>query len=389
MFHWQGDLFTKQQNTMSTTATSEAERYRFLYVGMDIHKDNHAALAVNCFGQNLLEAEVKNSALDFAAFTARVAEVSKQNNLVPLFGLEDSSGYGSRLAGYLYRQGYAVKTVPPILVDKARQKETHPEKTDFLDALQVARVLIQRIDRLPAYSVSEDGEIAKQIKELSLDRDFLVKEQTRLKNQLHRLLHQAHNSSYRAKFKNPFSLKALKYWKANSIPRKRDDIVGDPQILKNQIRRKVKRLLDIRNEMKDIERELAELVKQTKQQMETLNGCGLVLGSQLIAEIKDISRFKSANGLAKYAGLCPREKSSGKTFRHIKTKSGNRKLNMVIHRIALSQISKSGNERAKDYFQKKLSEGKTKSQAMCCLKRRLVNIIFMMLKYKQPYNYTV
>jgi hypothetical protein len=60
---------------------------------------------------------------------------------------------------------------------------------------------------------------------------------------------------------------------------------------------------------------------------------------------------------------------------------------MAIHRIALSQISRSGNAQAKAYFQKKLSEGKTKAQALCCLKRRLVDSIFMLLKHKQPYNY--
>lgn len=372
---------------MENIASLETERHRFLYVGMDIHKDNHAAIATNCFGQNLLETEVKNSKKDFDNFVAMVERLSKRNNLVPLFGLEDSSGYGQRLAGYLYKNGYSVKTVPPILVDKARKRETHPEKSDSLDALQVARVLIQRIDRLPNYSLSEDDEIGKQIKELTLDREFLVKEQTRIKNQLHRLLLKSYNSEYKDKFKNVFALKALKYWKSYPLPRKTDDIVGDPSILKNQIKRKINRLLDIRNEMKEIEQEIAVLMKQTNQKIETMNGCGLVLGSKLIAEIKNINRFRSSNSLAKYAGLCPREKSSGKTFRHIKTKSGNRKLNMVIHRIALSQISKSGNEKAKEYFQRKLAQGKTKAQALCCLKRRLVDIIFMMLKYKQEYNY--
>jgi len=371
----------------SADRSLETERHRFLYVGMDIHKDNHTAAATNCFGQNLLEIEVKNSKKDFDNFVAMAERLSKQNNLVPLFGLEDSCGYGSRLASYLCRKGYQVKTIPPVLVDKARKRETHPEKSDSLDALQVARVLIQRIDRLPNYSISEETEISKQIKELSLDREFLVKEQTRIKNQLHRLLHKSHNSGYKEKFKNPFSLKALKYWKSNPCPKKTDDIVGDPLILKSQIKRKVKRLLDIRNEVKEIEREISVLMKQTNQKIETLNGCGLALGSKLIAEIKNISRFRNSNSLAKYAGLCPREKSSGKTFRHIKTKSGNRKLNMVIHRIALSQISKSGNDKAKEYFQRKLSEGKTKAQSLCCLKRRLVDIIFMMLKRKQPYNY--
>jgi len=372
---------------MSKIASPETERHRFLYVGIDIHKDNHAAIATNCFGQNLLEMNVKNSKKDFDNFVALVEQLSKQNNLIPLFGLEDSSGYGTRLAGYLYKNGYQVKTVPPVLVDKARKRETHPEKSDSLDAFQVARVLIQRIDRLPDYTLSEEDEIAKQIKELTLDREFLVKEQTRIKNQLHRLLHKSYNSEYKEKFRDSFSLKALKYWKANPLPGKTDGITGNPLILKNQIKRKINRLLDIRSEVKEIEQELAQLMKQTNQQIETLNGCGLVLGSKLIAEVKNINRFRSSNSLAKYAGLCPREKSSGKTIRHIKTKSGNRKLNMVVHRIALSQISKSGNQRAKEYFQRKLAQGKTKAQALCCLKRRLIDIIFMMLKYRQPYYY--
>lgn len=373
---------------MSNIASLETERHRFLYVGMDIHKDNHTAIATNCFGQNLLELAISNSEQDFDDLVARVERLSKAENLKPVFGLEDSYGYGLRLAKHLYGRGLSVKMIAPVLVDRERQYETHPEKSDSLDALGVAKVLIQRIDRLPNYSISKNDEISKNIKELTLDREFLVKEQGRLKNQLHRLLHKAHNSEYRLKFKDPFSLKALKYWRGRPVPQKRTDVMNNISILKNQIRRKIKRLLDIREEVKEIEQELSCLIRQTNQKIETLNGCGTVLASQVLAEVRNIDRFHSPHSLAKYTGLCPREKSSGKTFRHIKTKSGNRRLNMAIHRIALSQISKSGNQKAKEYFQRKISEGKTKSQALCCLKRRLIDIIFMMLKYKQAYNYT-
>jgi len=374
---------------MSNIFSLETEHHRFLYVGMDIHKDNHTAVATNCFGQNLLEKKIANSKEDFAGFVAAVKQLSKQSNLIPVFGLEDSYGYGHRLASHLYQQGFLVKMVAPVLVDRARQRETHPEKSDLLDAFQVAKVLVQRTDKLPNYSISRDDEIAKTIKELSLDREFLIKEQTRLKNQLHRLLHQSYNSEYRNKFKDVFSLKALRYWQTYPLPRKSDKTGTNSFILKNQIKRKVKRLLDIRDEIKTIEAELAVLIKQTNQKLDTLNGCGIALASKVLAEIRNIERFRSASALAKYAGLCPREKSSGKTFRHIKTKSGNRRLNMAIHRIALSQISRTGNQCAKTYFQRKVSEGKTKFQALCCLKRRLIDIIFMMLKYKQPYNYQV
>lgn len=374
---------------MSNIASSlETERHQFLYVGMDIHKDNHTAAATNCFGQNLLELAISNSKKDFEDLVAKVEQLSKIEKLQPVFGLEDSYGYGLRLAKHLYQKGMSVKMVSPVLVDRERQYETHPEKSDSLDALGVAKVLIQRIDRLPNYSISKDDQISKEIKELVLDRDFLVKEQTRLKNQLHRLLHKSYNSEYRKKYKDTFSLKALKYWRGHPIPRKNSHITDNTDILRNQIKRKVKRLLDIREEAKEIENELSRLIQQTNQKIETLNGCGTVLASQVLAEIRNIDRFHSPHSLAKYAGLCPREKSSGKTKRHIKTKSGNRRLNMAVHRIALSQISKSGNQYAKAYFQRKISEGKNKSQALCCLKRRLIDIIFMMLKYKQEYNYS-
>jgi len=199
------------------------------------------------------------------------------------------------------------------------------------------------------------------------------------------LLHKAHNSKYRKKFKDTFSFKALKYWRRCSFPQKNNDIMGNADILRKQIKRKVKRLLDIRDEAKEIENELSCLILQTNQKIETLNGCGIVLASQVLAEVRNIDRFHSPHSLAKYAGLCPREKSSGKTKKHIKTKSGNRRLNMAVHRIALSQISKSGNQYAKVYFQRKISEGKSKAQALCCLKRRLIDIIFMMLKHQQEY----
>lgn len=348
-----------------------------LYLGVDTHKDQHTVVGLDCFSQVLYEREIKNTKEDFDCLIKEV----KKTGYMPVFGLEDCYSYGQRLASYLFKKGFSVRIVSPVLVERGRKYMTHPEKSDLKDAKGVAKALIQKIGTLPHYSLSKEEEISKEIKELAGDREFLVKEQTRLKNQLHRLLHRAHNSGYQDKFKNPFSDKALKYWL-------RSFSKTDSFVLKNQIKRKIKRLRDIKKEIKEIEEELRLLVDKTNQKIETMNGCGLVLASSVLAEIKNIDRFNSSSSLAKYGGFCPRERSSGKRIRHIKTKSGNRKLNKAIHRIALSQIGRNGNVYAKEYFQRKISEGKTKSQALCCLKRRLVNIIFQMLKYKQEYNYS-
>ena len=90
----------------------ETERYRFLYVGMDIHKDSHTAVALNCFGQRILELKIANSTDDFDNLIEKVSQVSKEKNLVPVFGLEDSFGYGARLARHLFEKQMPVKMVP-------------------------------------------------------------------------------------------------------------------------------------------------------------------------------------------------------------------------------------------------------------------------------------
>jgi len=387
----QRGLFTNGNVRMHYTACSQAlstPRERLFFVGMDVHKDTHAAVGTTALGEKLFEISLENNRADFDRLIKQSQLVASERGLGLVFGLEDSTAYGLRLAKHLFANKLLVKTVSPLYVDRERKYETHPEKNDSLDAYAAAKVLIQRIDTLPTYTITKQNELAKEIKELTLDREFLVKEQSRLKCHVHRLLHRAWNSDYQKKFKNHFSLKGLKFWLAHPLPtgEAKDDIVGTPNILKNQIKRKIKRLLAIREELKEIEIELQSLIEQTGQKITTLNGCGIALGAKVLAEVKDITNFTSPSALAKYAGLCPRERSSGKTFRHVKTKSGNRQLNTAIHRIALSQISRSGNHFAKDYFQRKISQGKTKAQALCCLKRRLVDIIYMMLKHKQAYH---
>ncbi len=351
----------------------------YLYLGADNHKDQHTISGMNCFCQVLYQKEIGNSEQDFKELVGEVKELAGNLGLMPVFGLENTSSYGLRLAQYLFQQGFDIKTVSPVLVERERKYQTHPEKSDSQDASGVARALIQRIGKLPTFSISKTEELANEIKEVVVDRESLVKEQTRVKNQLHRLLHTVHNSEYGARFKNPFSKKALDCW-LRSCPK------IDSPILKKRLRRKVERLRHIKREISETEEELRFLLDKTDQKMGTLNGCGLVLTACLLAEIKNIERFKSAGSLAKYGGFCPREKSSGKKIKHIKTKSGNRRLNKTVHRIALSQIGRNGNIYSKAYFKKKISEGKSKAQALCCLKRRLVDVIFMMLKYQQEYK---
>ena len=351
------------------------EKQRTLFVGIDVHKDTHTAVGVSPYGEKLFEITVGNYKNDFETLEEKVKEHS--GVLSPYIGIEDVRGYGERLSEYLY-QKYPVYHVPSILVDRFRKNATHPEKSDSLDALGVAKVMIQSIDTLLPYTISQESQKAKQLKEISIDREDLVLERTRLKNQVHTLLYRIYNTEYQTRYKNPFTLKALRFWL-------KDKPKCDPFLLKTT-KRKVKRLLDIYNEIIDLEKDMETLLEMGDYTIQTASGCGLVVASTIIGEIGDINKFSSPGALSKYAGCSPRERSSGKKVRHIKSRSGNRRLNCAFHRMALSQISRMGNDKARTYFQKKISEGKSKNQALVCLRRHMVNIIWMMLKHKTIYR---
>ena len=113
---------------------------------------------------------------------------------------------------------------------------------------------------------------------------------------------------------------------------------------------------------------------------ENIHGCGLLTAGAIKAELVTIRRFGGRDKLAKYAGIAPTLKSSGSHHRLYTNPFGNRLLNKALHTIALSQIAVKGDDRGKIYYRKKLKEGKTKLWALRCLKRRLINLVFRVLK---------
>ena len=356
------------------------EKQSTMFIGVDVHKDTHTAVGLSPFGEKVFEMTIGNEVKDFISLVEKTEVEVNKTGLIPSFGLEDVHSWGERLSSFLVEVGLPVRAVAPILVDHRRQKTTHPEKNDSLDAQGVAEVMIQKIDTLPIYILSQEGGKAKQIRELSLEREWLVKERARLKNQLHILLHRIHNTGYRVKFKDPFSKKALRYW-MKSMPKSTDSILA------GRMKRAIRRIRDLRSEILEIESELEILIKNSGHTITTANGCGVIIAAEIIGEIGDIVRFKTPGALAKYAGCAPRQHSSGKTIRFRKTRSGNRRLNRAFHRMALSQISRMGNDAGREYFKRKISEGKTKAQALVCLRRQMVNIVWMMMKHKTVYVY--
>src|SRR5438046_6438175 len=96
------------------------------------------------------------------------------------------------------------------------------------------------------------------------------------------------------------------------------------------------------------------------------------------SQTSPIVRFPSVSQLALHAGVAPLDASSGKQRRHRLDRGGNRQLNCALHRIAITQGRVYAPARA--YLERKQSEGKSRREALRCLKRQLARTVYTTLK---------
>lgn len=129
---------------------------------------------------------------------------------------------------------------------------------------------------------------------------------------------------------------------------------------------------------------LAQLIKGGGDNLTTIPGISTILAAKIVSHTGGIERFKNVWRFIRYAGISPKEKSSGKTKKHSKSNTGNRKLNGTFYLCALTQIC--WNPKAKVYYQKKLAEGKTKKRALRSLMKQFATVVYLMLKSGEVYR---
>jgi transposase len=128
----------------------------------------------------------------------------------------------------------------------------------------------------------------------------------------------------------------------------------------------------------ELDQQLEQRVKETAPRLLELPGCAAVTAAKLLAEIGPIDRFKTDAQLARHGGVAPLEASSGRTQRHRLDRGGNRQLNAALYRITITQARYHPDARA--YLERKQTEGKSRRDAVRCLKRFLARTVFNTLK---------
>jgi hypothetical protein len=119
------------------------------------------------------------------------------------------------------------------------------------------------------------------------------------------------------------------------------------------------------------------MVKASGSRLMDLRGVGPVVAARTLADVGDVARFADRNRFASWTGTAPIEASSGEVVRHRLSRAGNRKMNHMLHIAAATQIRLDTEGRA--YYRRKLAVGKTRAEAMRCLKRRISDAVYRQL----------
>ena len=126
-----------------------------------------------------------------------------------------------------------------------------------------------------------------------------------------------------------------------------------------------------------LERELRDLVKAHRPVLLTETGCGPMTAAILIGRTTGAQRFKTDASIAKQAGVAPIPCSSGQSDRYRLNRGGDRQLNRALHTIAITRARH--DPATKAYLARKQAEGKTKREAIRCLKRYIARDIYRIL----------
>ncbi|MDP9350157.1 MAG: IS110 family transposase [Chloroflexota bacterium] len=333
-----------------------------LTVGVDAHKRTHTAVAVDEVGREVAGWQGANSPEGWRQVLEWVSGLAGARR----WGIEGAWNYGRGLAQYLVGTGELVYDVNPRLTAESRRRARKTDKNDHRDALAVAMLMSREADELPAV-FGEDETAVLEL--LSTEREDAIAEATRLRNKIHGLLLRI-DPGYRSRLPTLTSkagVRALEEYRA----------VDDERLQQQQaamVRRLAQRLRLALEQAEELGEEIESKAKERYSPLTKLCGVSLLTAGALAGILGPGLRFENDAQLAAHAGVAPLEASSAGSVRHRLNRGGNRRLNAILYRIVLTQARCS--PEAKAYLARRMTEGKSRAEAVRALKRYIVRSIW-------------
>jgi transposase len=331
-----------------------------VFIGVDPHKLS-ATIEVVDHRETVLT--TGRFGTDRAAYTAMRRRVAGWPERV--WAVEGSNGAGRPLAQRLLADGEQVVDVPAKLAARARLFDTgHNRKTDAHDAHAVAVVAVRTQNlRVLSYDVELEA-----LRMLADRREELTRTRVQAVNRLQRLL----SELTPGKAKKDITALQAKAILASVRPR---DLAGKTR--RRLAAEQLAELVAADKKIKALTKELKAMVLARRSTLMDLPGVGPVVAARILADVGEVARFADRNRFASWTGTAPLDASSGEQIRHRLSRAGNRKMNHMLHIAAATQARLDTEGRR--YYRRKIAEGKTRMEAMRCLKRRISDAVYRQL----------
>ena len=272
-------------------------------------------------------------------------------------GVEGTGSYGAGLSRFLRAGGLSVVEVNRT----SRQHRRRYGKHDAADAEAAARAVMA--GTASGEPKDADG-AAESLRVLRVARRSAVKARTQAANQLHALLSTAPDGLREG-------LRGLptRHLAAKAARFRRGAGPADPTAATRFAMRSVSRRYRLLSEeIAELDTQIERLVEQAAPELVALDGVGPdTAAALLIAAGDNPGRLRSEASFAHLCGAAPVPASSGKVMRHRLNPGGNRDANRALHVVALNRMRR--DPRTQGYVARRTAEGKTKKEAMRCLKR--------------------
>ena len=327
-------------------------------IGVDTHKDAHAAVACDRLGRQLDSLQIPACAAGYRKLLAWAEALGR-----PAFSIEGSGSYGAGLARFALAAG-----VPVFECERPQRRDRRRGKSDLIDAALAARKLVtdDGLSRLRGDGVRED------LRLLLLERRSAANARAAALNQLHAVLLTAPERLRRGLGRRAGG--AL----GRACARLRPSGNSHHAIVLARLGRRV---LNLDRELASIDSEIAQRVRTLAPELLDECGVGAICAAQLVVSSGDPTRMRSEAAFAALAGTSPVDASSGKQQRHRLNRGGDRQLNRALHVIALARVRHHPATAA--YYQRLLDTGKTPREARRCVKRALARHFYRRLRETQ------
>ena len=331
--------------------------------GVDTHLDLHVAAALDPLGGVLATASFPTTAAGYRQLLAWL----RSHGQVGRVGVEGTGTYGAALARHLTAQGVTV-----IEVNRPnRQVRRRHGKTDVIDAIAAARAVMS--GEAASTPKSHDGSV-EALRALKVLHRSATKARTQAINQLRNLVVTAPDD-LRARLRDLPIKELLAVCAAFRVAPDDDSLRA---ITRLSMRDLAQRVLFLDTSREQTRQRLDRITAATAPDLLALKGVGPDVASTLLVTAGDNpERLRDEASFAALCGTSPIPASSGRTNRHRLNRGGDRQANAALWRIVIVRLN--SDQRSKDYLARRISEGRTKTEAIRCLKRYIAREVFRAL----------